>query len=105
MRTPAWISYRKANFLKNLVPWMADPKLPAEARDRWVEIWTRADSTLGTEVRFVFVHFAAWVSLEVCSQPGSDKMLLSLQVKVGMEALKVLHNLDCGMLWLNALRL
>ena len=30
---------------------MADPKLPAEARDRWVEIWSRADSTLGTEVK------------------------------------------------------
>ena len=41
---------RKANFLKNIVPWMADPKLPDEARDRWVEIWSRADGTLGTEV-------------------------------------------------------
>ena len=44
---------RKANFLKGLVPWMADPKLPAEARDRWVDIWSRADSTLGTEVMLV----------------------------------------------------
>ena len=42
---------RKANFLKNLVPWLADPKLPPAAADKWIDYFSRADQGLGAEVR------------------------------------------------------
>jgi len=41
---------RKGLFLKSLVPWMADPKTPDSVRQKWIDIWTKCDSTLGTEV-------------------------------------------------------
>lgn len=42
---------RKGLFLKNLVPWLADPKLPKAAADKWIDYFGRADAGLGAEVR------------------------------------------------------
>ena len=41
---------RKRLFLKNLVPWMSEPKLPKAAADKWIDYWSRADTGLGEEV-------------------------------------------------------
>jgi catalase len=41
---------RKGLFLKNLAPWLADPKAPQEVRDIWIDYFSRADGALGTEL-------------------------------------------------------
>lgn len=42
---------RRQRFLEHVLGWLTDPKLTAEVRGAWLDIWTRVDARLGAEVR------------------------------------------------------
>lgn len=42
---------RKERFLTNVMGWMTDPKTTQEIREKWIEIWSRADKDFGELVK------------------------------------------------------
>ena len=42
---------RKGRFMKHLVSWMSEPKCNDIIREKWYDIWSKADAGFGAELR------------------------------------------------------